>query len=181
MPGGQKSRSAVGEIRDTTNPMFVTEMFTGMLRAMGQPLEIVRMQKNTRDEVLWKDTMIPWRHSPAWLFLRIHNPGERAAETTSSQPLTADRPPLLFPRICLVFASICSSRPRSSPTLLMHLPSQAYRRHSTTPPCLSLLGCSNCAPRPAFLASPEVPPVSPRIRRTATISLHRPIEGTWRQ
>lgn len=67
----KKAGSAVGEIRDTVHPMFVTEMLTGMLRAMGRPLEIVRMQKNTRDDVLWKDTLIPWRRSPAWLFLRI--------------------------------------------------------------------------------------------------------------
>lgn len=67
----KKAGSTVWETRDTMHPMFVTEMLTGMLRAMGHPLEIARMQKNTRNEVLWKDTRMPWRRSPVWLFLRV--------------------------------------------------------------------------------------------------------------
>jgi hypothetical protein len=81
----------------------------------------------------------------------------------SPQSTTNRRPPAAFisPKVARAFASIYSSCPRSSPMLLMHLPSQSYRRHSTTPLCLSLLCRSDCPlPGPAFLASPEVPPVS---------------------
>ena len=56
----------------------------------------------------------------------MHNPGEKATETRSSQAPTTDNPPLLFPGICHAFASMYSSRPVSSPMLLMHLPSQSY-------------------------------------------------------
>jgi len=35
-------------------------------------------------------------------FLRIHNSGERAAETRSGQALTANHPPLLFPEFAVL-------------------------------------------------------------------------------
>jgi hypothetical protein len=55
-----KAHSKVVETRDTVNPRFVTEMLTGMLRAMGQPHDIPRIYKHTRDDVLWKDALKPW-------------------------------------------------------------------------------------------------------------------------
>jgi hypothetical protein len=51
------------------------------------------------------------------LILRIHNPGERAAETRFSQALIADHPPFLFHGTCRAFRAIYSS----------HLVWQLYR------------------------------------------------------
>ncbi len=71
LPTVKKAGSEVIETRDTVHPRFVTEMLTGILRAVGQPFEVTRIHKNTRDDVLWKDTLKPWRRSPLWLFLRV--------------------------------------------------------------------------------------------------------------
>lgn len=67
----KKAGSEVIEVRNTVHPRLVTEMLTGILRAVGQPLEVSRIYKHTRDDVLCKSTSIPWRRSPAWLFLRV--------------------------------------------------------------------------------------------------------------
>lgn len=63
-PKSRKAEASVVEIRDTINPRFVTEMLTGILRGLGRPVKIVRIAKRTRDDVLWKDTLKPWRRSP---------------------------------------------------------------------------------------------------------------------
>ena len=71
LPIVTKAHSKVIETRDTVHPRFVTEMLTGMLRAIGQSLEVPRIYKHTRDDVLWKDALKPWRRCPLWLFLRV--------------------------------------------------------------------------------------------------------------
>lgn len=71
LPTAKKAHSTVIETRDTVHPRFVTEMVNGMLRAMGQPHHVPRIYKNTRDDVLWKDALNPWRRCPLWLFLRV--------------------------------------------------------------------------------------------------------------
>lgn len=70
-PTTKKAGSKVIEIRDTVHPRMVTEMLTGILRAVGRPLEISRIYKHTREDVCYKDALKPWRRSPAWLFLRV--------------------------------------------------------------------------------------------------------------
>lgn len=59
------------EIRGTVEPRFVTEMLTSILYAIGQPFDSHRIQKNTRDDVIWKNNLMPWRRSPYWLFLKV--------------------------------------------------------------------------------------------------------------
>lgn len=71
LPIVTKAHSKVVETRDTAHPRFVTEMLTGMLRAIGQSFEVPRIYKHTRDDVLWKDALKPWRRCPLWLFLRV--------------------------------------------------------------------------------------------------------------
>lgn len=71
LPTATKAHSTVIETRDTVHPRFVTEMLTGMLRAMGQPHDVPRIYKHTRDDVLWKDALKPWRRCPLWLLLRV--------------------------------------------------------------------------------------------------------------
>ena len=71
LPTVTKAHSKAVETRDTAHPRFVTEMLNGMLRAMGEPLDVHRIYKHARDDVLWKDTLKPWRRCPLWLFLRV--------------------------------------------------------------------------------------------------------------
>jgi hypothetical protein len=67
----QKADSTSIEIRDSVHPKFVTEMLTGILRGIGQPVDVARIHKRTRDDILWNETRKPWRRSPLWLLLRV--------------------------------------------------------------------------------------------------------------
>ncbi|KAK2765376.1 hypothetical protein FQN54_008222 [Arachnomyces sp. PD_36] len=67
----KKAGSKVREHRDTINPRFVTEMVTGILRAVGEPIDVRRIHKRTREDVLWDNSKNPWRRSPLWLLLRV--------------------------------------------------------------------------------------------------------------
>lgn len=71
VPVVYKAGSKTTEVRDTVHPKLVTEMLTGFLRGIGKPLNVVRLHKRTRDDVLWNSTFKPWRRSPLWLLLRI--------------------------------------------------------------------------------------------------------------
>lgn len=71
LPTVRKARSKVIENRDTVHPRFITEMLTGILRAVGQPHKVLRIHKHTREDVLLKDAYEPWRRSPLWLLLRV--------------------------------------------------------------------------------------------------------------
>ncbi|EXJ80680.1 hypothetical protein A1O3_06964 [Capronia epimyces CBS 606.96] len=59
------------ENRDTTHPKIVTELFMGFLAPVGKPVEVPCVWKNTREEVMWHDALLPWRRSPLWLLLRV--------------------------------------------------------------------------------------------------------------
>jgi len=59
------------EERESVHPKFVTEMLTGILRAVGQVAQIHRFTKRISDEVLWDLTGTPWRRSPLWLVVRV--------------------------------------------------------------------------------------------------------------
>ena len=59
MPLSRKAKSSVPEIRDSIDPKLVTEMLVGILRGVGQPHEVPRIYKHTRDEILWKKAYKP--------------------------------------------------------------------------------------------------------------------------
>lgn len=71
MPIVSKGGSKHVETRDTAHPKFITEMLTGILRGIGQPVSIERLRKRIADDVVWKDTNLPWRRSPLWLVMRV--------------------------------------------------------------------------------------------------------------
>ncbi|TKA22406.1 hypothetical protein B0A50_07912 [Salinomyces thailandicus] len=70
-PQSKKAGSSNDELRDTTMPAAVSELFFGFLRGFGQGVPVTGISKNTREEVLWKDAKAPWRRSPMWLLIRI--------------------------------------------------------------------------------------------------------------
>ena len=60
------------EIRDTTHPKVVTELFMGgFLRSVSTPVDVSHLSKNTREEVMCLDSLLPWRRSPLWLLVRV--------------------------------------------------------------------------------------------------------------
>ncbi|PQE34116.1 p-loop containing nucleoside triphosphate hydrolase protein [Rutstroemia sp. NJR-2017a WRK4] len=60
------------ESRETVHPRLMPELFSGILRAIGEvPSDDFRIYKHTREEVLWRDTELPWRRSSRWLLLRV--------------------------------------------------------------------------------------------------------------
>ena len=59
------------EERGTMDPILVTDFLVSVLSAMGKPTNSGGIWKNTRDEVLWKFALLPWRRSPVWLLARV--------------------------------------------------------------------------------------------------------------
>jgi len=70
-PKGFKGGKKHSEIRDTTHPALVTEYLINVLSAIGEPTDLSGITKNTREDVLWSDTLHPWRRSPLWLLVRV--------------------------------------------------------------------------------------------------------------
>ena len=66
-----KGTSIVAEERESAHPMFITELLTGILRGVGEPVEVTRFEKRVGDEVLWDQARIPWRRSPLWLTVKV--------------------------------------------------------------------------------------------------------------
>jgi hypothetical protein len=60
-----------GTHKDTVHPQFATEWLPGILRGIGSPLDVSRIYKRTRDDVLWGGGLEPWRRSPRWTLLRV--------------------------------------------------------------------------------------------------------------
>lgn len=71
MPKSSKAGTEISEQRETIHPKFITEMLTGILRAIGEPADVERIQKRIADDVLWDNAEIPWRRSPLWLVVRV--------------------------------------------------------------------------------------------------------------
>ncbi|KAI4946098.1 hypothetical protein J4E91_007541 [Alternaria rosae] len=66
-----KNKKAMDEQRDTTHPGMATDFLMSVITAFGEPIDVRRSTKYTREEVLWKDCLAPWRRSPLWLLLRV--------------------------------------------------------------------------------------------------------------
>lgn len=68
---GVKAGETLVEERETAHPRFVTELLTGILRAVGEEAEVDRFMKRVADEVLWDNAKVPWRRSPLWMVVRV--------------------------------------------------------------------------------------------------------------
>lgn len=71
MPKSKKAGSNWAEIRDTCHPGLVTELLMVKLAALGEPVEVPQIHKRSRDDVLWDNTLLPWRRSTLWTALKI--------------------------------------------------------------------------------------------------------------
>ncbi|KAL5612882.1 hypothetical protein BROUX41_004040 [Berkeleyomyces rouxiae] len=70
-PRAKKAGKWHDEIRSPASPHLVTGLMSVFLRTFGSPASLTGIVKNTHDEVLWKDCLLPWRRSPVWLLLRV--------------------------------------------------------------------------------------------------------------
>ena len=71
-PKIRKAGQEHAEDRDTTHPAMVVEYLMSFIRATGAPGEdVVAIQKNTREEVIWSNARMPWRRSSMWLLARV--------------------------------------------------------------------------------------------------------------
>jgi hypothetical protein len=104
-----KAGSEVDEVRESADPHYISQLFTGILRGMGTEVEPYRVVKRIADDVLWDNTYKPWRRSPLWLIIRV------ALQT--SLPSTED-----YKHFAVFFHAqllcLCSEEPSSSSDLL---------------------------------------------------------------
>ncbi|XWW92895.1 hypothetical protein V2A60_000822 [Cordyceps javanica] len=70
-PTVQKAGEKHIEDRDTNRPAIVTDLLATILSALGEVARVSVLQKNTREQVSWKQARSPWRRSPLWLLTRV--------------------------------------------------------------------------------------------------------------
>lgn len=66
-----KANSFAFEPRDTANPALITGLLITILEGIGHLVRAEPISKRVKDEVRFKDSLIPWRRSPFWLLLRV--------------------------------------------------------------------------------------------------------------
>ena len=68
----KKSGHQHEESRDSAHPGLVSELLVGgVLRGFGSTVTVKSISKQTRDEVLWDNALLPWRRSAMWLLIRV--------------------------------------------------------------------------------------------------------------
>ncbi|KAF4967332.1 hypothetical protein FSARC_5098 [Fusarium sarcochroum] len=70
-PKAKKAKQDHIEDRETTDPRIVTELLASILQGIGEPVEPTGICKNTREEISYTSSRIPWRRSPVWLLIRV--------------------------------------------------------------------------------------------------------------
>ncbi|KIW67539.1 hypothetical protein PV04_06783 [Phialophora macrospora] len=96
-PKARKAGHMHDEDRDTTHPKIVTELFMGFLSPIGKPVDVLHLWKNTREEVMWHNALLPWRRSPVWMLLRV------AMQLTFSRLAGSRNPPTDYYKTFMVF------------------------------------------------------------------------------
>ncbi|KAI1385560.1 uncharacterized protein F4822DRAFT_432413 [Hypoxylon trugodes] len=70
-PQVRKNGRLQDEDRDTTHPKMVTQLLSSFLLSVGEQVEVVSIWKNTREEVFWQNTKLPFHRSALWMFIRV--------------------------------------------------------------------------------------------------------------
>ncbi|KAI0458811.1 hypothetical protein F5B21DRAFT_369579 [Xylaria acuta] len=71
IPKVKKAGQAHEEDRDTAHPKVVTELLAAYLRSVGEMVEVSSILKNTRQDILWQKSRLPWHRSALWLLIRV--------------------------------------------------------------------------------------------------------------
>ena len=104
LPQSHKAGSWRGEVRDTAHPGLVTEMLMATLAPFGNPVQVQQIYKRTRDDVLWKDCLHPWRRSPEWLTIKV------TIQTTLGALLPNTRSVIEYKNLMILFLTELASR-----------------------------------------------------------------------
>lgn len=68
----KKAGQSHEEPRNTLDPIYVTEFISAFLGPVAKQVQNAPgVWKNTRSEVMWNNSFIPWRRSPLWLLIRV--------------------------------------------------------------------------------------------------------------
>ncbi|KAJ3543984.1 hypothetical protein NM208_g3286 [Fusarium decemcellulare] len=67
----KKAKQTHDEERETIHPRIVTELLTSILQGAGKAVTVTGLSKNTREEISWRSSKLPWRRSPLWLLIRV--------------------------------------------------------------------------------------------------------------
>ena len=70
IPKARKAEQVHDEERETNDPRIVTELLSSFLQGVGHPIAVPGVSKNTREDVIYKNSKLPWRRSPVWLLIR---------------------------------------------------------------------------------------------------------------
>lgn len=70
-PKAHKQNQLHDESRDSTNPGMVGDYLVHLLAALGKKTPVEAIKKNTREEILWNNSLLPWKRSGLWLLLRV--------------------------------------------------------------------------------------------------------------
>ena len=71
MPKSRKAGREWSEFRDTCHPGLISELVMASVAAVGEPTQTLQLQKRIRDDVIWGNSLLPWRRSTLWLMLRV--------------------------------------------------------------------------------------------------------------
>lgn len=71
-PRVRKAGQSHEENRDTVDLLCVTEFMTAFVGPVTTYEDTAHgVWKNTRGEVMWHESLMPWRRSPVWLLIRV--------------------------------------------------------------------------------------------------------------
>ncbi|CAG8237073.1 unnamed protein product [Penicillium salamii] len=70
-PKVRKAKQQHDEDRDTTDLKMVVDFLMATLRPLSVDVTDIQIQKNTREEVMWRNCRFPWRRSALWLLIRV--------------------------------------------------------------------------------------------------------------
>ncbi|PHH52919.1 hypothetical protein CFIMG_005390RA [Ceratocystis fimbriata CBS 114723] len=71
IPKVMKASEMHRERRTPASAHLVTGLLSSFLLSVGSATPVIGLEKNTHDEVLWSDCLLPWRRSPIWLLVRV--------------------------------------------------------------------------------------------------------------
>lgn len=156
-PKVNKAGQKHDEDRDTTHPKMVTEFIMAILRPWCADADTLQIQKNTREEVMWRDSRPPWRRSALWLLVRVTL--QLAFRRLSSEKRTDD----LYKHFMIYFmSSVIDMSPGTMSSENIYMMNAKIARH------LLKLSLSE---EPAWFTSVQ------RISRQVSYTIHK----RWRQ
>lgn len=125
VPQVSKALASIPEIRDTVHPRLVTELIREILRVIGQDVQVPLIQKHSRDDVLWHNSLTPWRRSPTWLLLRV-SMQRCLAEKRHGKEISGDYKPFMVYLLAQILE--LSARPDITPDMRQVMRTKISRR-----------------------------------------------------